>query len=141
MSAKLKEKKDAAIARGISDDSDEGITWGSGNVFADMGEPDADVLHFKARLICEIQRVIDERGLTQTEAAAITGMDQPTVSKLLRGRHFKVSTDRLFAMLNRLGCDVVVSVEAPATPVRRKRTATTATPTPTMGRVWLAAST
>ncbi|MDQ3812680.1 MAG: helix-turn-helix domain-containing protein, partial [Armatimonadota bacterium] len=75
-------KKASKVADVELDESDVGITLGSGNVFADMGEPDAEVLHFKARLICEIQRAIDERGLTQTEAAAITGMDQPTLSKL-----------------------------------------------------------
>src|SRR4051794_34142549 len=96
-------KKDSIIADDEFDEHDEGITYGSGNVFADMGEPDAEVLHFKARLICEMQRIIEERSLTQIEAAKLTGMDQPTLSKLLRGRHFKVSTDRLFDMLNRLG--------------------------------------
>ena len=129
-------KKDSIIADTEFDERDEGITYGSGNVFADMGEPDADVLHFKARLICQMQRIIEERGLTQTEAAALTGMDQPTLSKLLRGRHFKVSTDRLFAMLNRLGCDVVVRVESSRAPAHGTQTATAA---PAPGRILLAA--
>ena len=86
------------------------FTRGSGNVFADLGLPDAEILQFKSGLICEIQRIIKARGLTQGEAAEISGMDQPTLSKLLRGQFFKVSTDRLFEMLNRLGCDVEVRV-------------------------------
>ena len=86
------------------------VTHGSGNVFADLDLPDADILQFKSGLIGEIQRIIEARGLTQSEAAKITGMDQPTLSKMLRGRHFKVSTDRLFEMLNRLGRDVEVRV-------------------------------
>ena len=86
------------------------VTHGSGNVFADLELPDADLLQFKSGLSMEIQRIIEARGLTQSEAARITGMDQPTLSKLLRGRYFKVSSDRLFEMLNRLGRDVEVRV-------------------------------
>ena len=136
MSATKKENKVSDVE---FDESDVGITLGSGNVFADIGLPNADVLQFKAGLIFQIQRAIDERGLTQTEAAAITGMDQPTLSKLLRGRHFKVSTDRLFAMLNRLGCDVVVRVEPSAAPAGGARSKRAATAAPTPGRVSLAA--
>lgn len=87
-------------------------TEGSGNVFADLNLPDAEELQFKSSLIGQIASIIEERGLTQVEAARITGMDQPTLSKLLRGRFFRCSTDRLFEMLNRLGRNVEVHVSA-----------------------------
>ena len=48
--------------------------------------PDAEILQFKSGLIGEIQRIIKARGLTQSEAAKITGMDQPTLAKGERTR-------------------------------------------------------
>ena len=87
-------------------------TLGSGNVFADLNLPDADDLQFKSGLIFQINQAIEARGLTQAAAAKIIGMDQPTLSKMLRGRFLSCSADRLFGILNRLGRSVEVRVSA-----------------------------
>lgn len=105
MSAKLKTETFAT-----EDGETFEVTHGSGNVFADLGDPDAEMLQFKSGLIFEIERVIEARGLTPSEAAKITGISQATLSNLLRGRYFEISTDQLFEMLNRLGRDVEVRV-------------------------------
>jgi predicted XRE-type DNA-binding protein len=55
---------------------------GSGNVFADLGLPDAAELPVKADLAIEIGRVLDERDLTQSEAARILRTSQPRISDL-----------------------------------------------------------
>ncbi len=72
-------------------------TRSSGNVFADLGLPDADERMLKAQLAVQIRRFIEAKGWTQTEAAAAVGLDQPKVSHLLRGRLAGFSVERLFS--------------------------------------------
>jgi predicted XRE-type DNA-binding protein len=87
-------------------------TQGSGNVFADLGLPDADERMLKAQLAVQIRRFIEEKGWTQVEAAEAVGLDQPKVSHLLRGRLAGFSVDRLLGILNRLGHSVEVRISA-----------------------------
>jgi len=84
-------------------------TISSGNVFADVGfaEPDTELI--KADLVHAITTVIEQRELTQVEAADLMGIKQPNVSLLLRGRTENYSVGRLITLLNRLGHDVVIA--------------------------------
>lgn len=86
------------------------VTEGSGNVFADLGLPDADQELMKARLTLQIARIIKDRGLTQTEAATILGIQQPHVSALTRNRAGSFSVGRLIEFLTALGHDVEITV-------------------------------
>lgn len=86
------------------------VTVGSGNVFADLGLPDADELFYKANLVHEIGAIIKARHLSQRTAAAQVGLTQPQLSGLLRGNWGGFSTDRLFDILNRLGYNVEVRI-------------------------------
>jgi predicted XRE-type DNA-binding protein len=88
-------------------------TPSSGNVFADLGLPDADDLMAKANLALHIRQAIKARHLTQVEAARLLGIDQPKVSSIINGRLDGFSTERLMRFLNDLGCDVRISVSAP----------------------------
>ena len=63
----------------------EKIERGSGNVFADLGHPDAESHLLKAQLVTRIERIIRQRKLKQVEAAALLGLSQNDVSRLLRG--------------------------------------------------------
>lgn len=92
------------------------ITEGGPNVFADLGLPDADELLVKAQLALHIARVLKARGLTQGEAAAITGLPQPKLSNLLRGKFAGVSEDRMMRCLAALGHDVTITVSPAAQP-------------------------
>ncbi len=83
---------------------------GSENVFADLGLPNADELLVKAKIVGQISDMIAERHLTQTEAAEILGVDQPSLSRLLRGRTSGFSMDRLIRMLNAFDYDVTITV-------------------------------
>ena len=85
--------------------------FGSGNVFDDLGVPDAEEHRAKADLVSKIASVIESRGLTQSEAARIMRIPQPKVSNLVRGRFREFSTDRLCRMLNRLGVRVWIVLE------------------------------
>ncbi|MFT0546033.1 helix-turn-helix domain-containing protein [Allopusillimonas ginsengisoli] len=83
----------------------------SGNVFADLGLPDADKLQIKSGLTVEITKAIRERGLTQAEAAKRMGLTQPKVSSLLRGEFSNFSERKLMDCLNRLGYDIEIRVQ------------------------------
>lgn len=85
---------------------------GSGNVFADMGFSPAEVaeLDAKSALIDVIGDTIVRRKLTQQEAAKLCGTDQPTLSKVLRGRMESVTIDRLASWLTALGRTVEIHV-------------------------------
>ena len=90
-------------------------TEGNGNVFADLGLPNPEQELMKARLTAQIFRTIQQRGLTQTEAAKILGVRQPHVSLLMRNRPGSFSVGRLMEFLTDLGHDVNVTVR----PTRR----------------------
>ena len=67
------------------DTTDTTVERGSGNVFADLGLPDADAHLVKAGLVSRIDDIVRKRGITRTEAARLLGLSQPDVSRLLRG--------------------------------------------------------
>ena len=81
------------------------------NIFADLGLGDAEELHAKSGLVFRISEIISKKKLTQTQAAAILGIDQPKISNLLRGQLDGFSTDRLFRFLNALDCDIEIVVK------------------------------
>ena len=85
---------------------------GSGDVFRDMGFTAAEAaeLSTKSVLIDAIAETIERRKLTQKAAAAVVGTDQPTLSKVLRGRMESVTIDRLTAWLTALGRTVEIHV-------------------------------
>jgi predicted XRE-type DNA-binding protein len=82
----------------------------SGNVFADLGLPNAEERLAKADLAIAIAREIETRGLTQAAAAALLGVAQPDISNLMRGRLSGYSIERLTRLLNDLGRDVEIRV-------------------------------
>ena len=86
----------------------------SGNVFADLGLPDAEEAKAKAGLAQRITEVIALKGLTQVQAAELLGIDQPKISHLLRGRLTGFSTDRLFRYLTLLDQDVQIIIRSKA---------------------------
>lgn len=85
-----------------------------GNVFADMGLPDAEERLAKAELSIQIHEIIKKRRLTQAQAAEILGIDQPKISALTRGRLKGFSMERLFYFLNTLGKDVQIVIKPKA---------------------------
>ena len=88
---------------------------GSGNVFADVGLPDAGEHMIKAGLVLKIHRTIRQRRVTQEAAAQFMGIDQPKVSAMLAGQFRGYSVERLMRFLVALGHDVEIVVK----PVKR----------------------
>jgi predicted XRE-type DNA-binding protein len=88
------------------------FTPSSGNVFADLNLPQADDLLAKAELAAKIVAEIQRRRLTQSQAAAILGIDQPKVSALKQGKLSGFSIERLMRLLLVLGRDIEIAVKA-----------------------------
>ncbi|MFA9199576.1 MAG: helix-turn-helix domain-containing protein [Cypionkella sp.] len=78
----------------------------------------------RARLVEALQLAMAERGMTQVQAARLLGTDQPTLSKVLRGRTASVSLDKLVSWLLTLGRSVEIRVYQPAGDTRSSFTAT-----------------
>ena len=90
----------------------EKVEISSGNVFADLGFENSEERLLKAKLATRIAQFIEKKGWTQAQTAERTALDQPKVSRLLRGQLSGFSADRLFAVLNRLGHSVEVRISA-----------------------------
>lgn len=71
------------------------VTESSGNVFADLGLPNAEQELVKAQLTLQIYRIIRQRGMTQSETARVLGIKPPHVSLLMRNRAGTFSVGRL----------------------------------------------
>ncbi|MGB5079903.1 MAG: helix-turn-helix transcriptional regulator [Burkholderiales bacterium] len=82
------------------------IHEGSGNVYADLGYPDAEEMLTKARLVRKISEIVRSKGLTQVQTAKVLGLTQPKVSALFRGRFRGISERKLIDCLTSLGRDV-----------------------------------
>lgn len=83
----------------------------SSNVFADLGLPNPEERLLKAELASKISSLIEQKNLTQMQAAELLGIDQPKVSALTRGRLEGFSAERLLRFLNALGSDVEIVVK------------------------------
>jgi predicted XRE-type DNA-binding protein len=88
------------------------VTRSSGNIFADLGLPDASEHELRARIVLALDRAIKARGLTQTAAARRIGIAQPDLSKILRGNFKGFSMDRLLNAVTKLGSDVEIKIKA-----------------------------
>jgi predicted XRE-type DNA-binding protein len=88
------------------------ITRGSGNLFADLGFPDAEERQTKLRLAYALNTILDAQRLTQAAAAVRLGLNQPKVSAL---RYYKLdgfSVERLMTLLNALDQDIEIVIRA-----------------------------
>jgi predicted XRE-type DNA-binding protein len=83
---------------------------GTENVLVDLGFDDAEELSAKAALAVKLNELIDQRGLTQAEAAHITGMTQPKVSQVRRYKLQNISLERLMQALVSLDQQVEILV-------------------------------
>ncbi|MHA4867673.1 helix-turn-helix domain-containing protein [Duganella sp. PWIR1] len=78
------------------------VEEGSGNVYADLGYPDADLMLAKAELAPQLQLVIDDFGITQSHAAEIIDMPEDSLSAVLNGKFRNISTATFSEALARL---------------------------------------
>jgi len=87
------------------------IEKSSGNVYADLGIPDAEEMLVKAHLAAKIGEIIKHRHLTQQQASGLLGMPQSKVSNMLRGNFRGISETKMIECLNLLGRDIQIVVK------------------------------
>ena len=95
------------------------IQEGTGNIYADLGVPDADEMLVKAQLAAAIGDILRAKRLTQQRAAEILGLPQPKLSNLLNGHFRGISESKMIDCLTRLGRDIRIVV-GPDRPRRRQ---------------------
>src|SRR5450631_3511815 len=86
------------------------VEVGSGNIFADLGLPDANTHFLKAQIVSEIYRLTKGRKLTQAKAGKLMGITQPEVSRMFKGQFREYSVDRLMGFLTSFDRDVEIVV-------------------------------
>ena len=89
-------------------------TKSRGNVFLDLGfsAEEAQVLAMRAKLMSDLRLYIQNKKLTQLQAAEKLGISQSRVSDLVRGKWEKFSLEMLITLEGRLGRKVSVELAA-----------------------------
>lgn len=86
------------------------LVHGSGNVFRDLGSPDADLEQARALLAAKIIAVLDDSGLGVQAAAVRTGVAASEFSRIRNVKLDRFTIDRMIKILGKLGQDVELSV-------------------------------
>jgi len=97
------------------------LVHGSGNVFRDFGDPDAEILQLKAILAGKIIDVLDAENISVRRAHELTGFAAADFSRVRQAKLQRFTLDRLVAMLGKLGQEVSIEV-TPRRPARAART-------------------
>ena len=93
----------------MSDDDFE-MNHGSGNVFRDFGEANAEVLQLNAILASKIVDVLETENITVRRAQELTGFSAADFSRVRQAKLQRFTIDRLVGMLGKLNQDVELSV-------------------------------
>ena len=86
------------------------IEVGSGNVFRDLGRPDAEERQLKVQMAMRVNALIADAGMTQAQTASRLGIPQPHVSDLINYKLNRFSVDRLIRFATLLGHDVEIVI-------------------------------
>jgi predicted XRE-type DNA-binding protein len=81
------------------------------SAFHELGLDKPDELVAKSRLVTLVAGEIRRRGLTQTAAGEILGLDQPNVSALMNEKISRFSVEKLMSLAGKLGFEVSIHVE------------------------------
>jgi predicted XRE-type DNA-binding protein len=97
-------------------ESDMDLVEGSGNVFRDLGDPEADLKQAKAILAARIISILDERDLTVREAATLTGFAAADFSRIRNAGLGRFTLDRMMRMVAALDARLQVTVQVEPRP-------------------------
>ncbi|AFZ42692.1 hypothetical protein PCC7418_0462 [Halothece sp. PCC 7418] len=87
------------------------LVRGSGNIFRDFGDQNADLEQLRCLLAAEIIKVLDEQALTVREASQRSGFAAADFSRVRQVNLGRFTVDHLMLMLERLDQKVEVSVK------------------------------
>ena len=79
--------------------SDKILHRGSGNVYKDLGFPNAEEMQAKAALVSRIMSIVKKKKWTQEKASVVLGVPQPKISLLSRGQFSGFSLGKLITLL------------------------------------------
>ena len=94
----------------LKNEAIEEVARSSGNVFADLGFPDAEERQTKVRLAAAINQLLNQRRLSQTAVARQLGINQPKVSALRNYKLEGFSVERLMRFLTTLDQDIKIVI-------------------------------
>jgi predicted XRE-type DNA-binding protein len=100
--------------------SDLELVSGSGNVFRDLGKPNADLTQTRAILAAKIIGVLDDRKLSVRAAERLTGVGSAEFSRIRGAKLERFTIDRMITILGKLGQEV--NVEVSVRPIQRRGT-------------------
>jgi len=86
------------------------VETSSGNIFADLGMPNAEAHFLKAQIVSELYRLAHARKLTQRQAGKRMGISPPEVSRLFKGNFREYSLDRLMGFVTAFDRDIEIAV-------------------------------
>jgi predicted XRE-type DNA-binding protein len=98
------------------------VVRGSGNVFRDFGDTNAEVLQLKAILAAEIIKTMDREQMTVREAHARTGVAAADFSRIRNADLTRFTVDRLMTIVLRLGSEVEVTFRPKSRAMRASKT-------------------
>ena len=87
------------------------VVRGSGNIYRDFNDPEADAKLFKALLVAEIIKIMNKRGLSVRKAQSLTGVPAADLSRIRNCDIERFSSDRLMGVLNKFGMRLDISVK------------------------------
>ena len=88
----------------------EPVTRGTGNVFSDLGFPDAAERQARLRLAYALNQALEARKFSQAAAAETLGVTQPSLSALRHYRLAGFSLERLMNLLTAVDFDVEIVI-------------------------------
>jgi predicted XRE-type DNA-binding protein len=97
-------------------DDDFAVIRGSGNIFRDLGDADADIKQAKAILAARIIGILDDRRLSTRQAGALLGVDQSEFVRIRNANLGRFTIDRLMRIANRLDPHVRMVVSEASEP-------------------------
>ncbi len=86
------------------------LVRGTGNIFRDLGDPQADLKQAKAVLAARIIAVLDDGELTVRRAAKLSGFAAADFSRIRNADLGRFTLDRLMKMLAALDADARVTI-------------------------------
>lgn len=102
--------QNSKIIREVRIVSDLNYELSSGNVYADLGNKDSAEMQIKAKAVRMLASFIADSGMTQNEVADVLGIDQPKISRILRGHFRGLSLEKIMGYIIALGNDIDITV-------------------------------
>ena len=93
------------------------VVRGSGNIFADFGDADAETKKMKADIAAEIIATLNHRGLTARAGAKLARADAADIQRIRNADLSRFTLDRLLRVAYRLGRSVEMKILAESTGV------------------------